>query len=488
MLNFWNRFYVKISLVFLILIIFLAALHTRISSRVFNRQRDEIDQRANVMLAADMAREIEPYLGSGKPDDGVGSAIHYMMVLNPLIEIYLLSSDGAILEYFADSESPVVSDRVDLNPVNLLLQGNDVFPIYGDDPRRPDHPSTFSVAPLDATGEPDGYLYIVLQSSLYDSARIEIEGSYFRAALRESLLLTLPFVAILGIVLFFFLTMRLQRLTRIVREFGAGAYDIRAEFVSNDEIGELAGSFNTMASTIERSVARIEQVEGNRRELVANISHDIRTPLAAMSGYTETLIDKDATLSAKERKQYLEISLKSVDSIRSLVDDLFALSKLEAKDHTLELEEFSLSDLCQDVVMLLGPMAENAQVILVLVPPEELFFVSGDISMLERVLVNLVENALRYAPEGTQVVLSLERTGLFARVSVSDKGAGLSQDQSDHVFERFYTGDLSRSSGHSGLGLAIARRIVELHGGLIGVNSRLGSGSTFYFEIPSLQR
>ena len=108
--------------------------------------------------------------------------------------------------------------------------------------------------------------------------------------------------------------------------------------------------------------------------------------------------------------------------------------------------------------------------------------------MLERVLVNLVENALRYAPEGTQVVLSLERTGLSARVSVSDKGAGLSQDQSDHVFERFYTGDLSRSSGHSGLGLAIARRIVELYGGLIGVNSRLGSGSRFYFEIPSLQR
>ena len=138
--------------------------------------------------------------------------------------------------------------------------------------------------------------------------------------------------------------------------------------------------------------------------------------------------------------------------------------------------------------MLLSPLAENAQVKLILVPPVELFSVSGDISMLERVLTNLVENAIRYAPEGTQVDLSLEGTGSSARVSVSDKGPGMSQDQSEHVFERFYTGDPSRSSGHSGLGLAIACRIVGLHGGLVGVNSRLGSGSTFYFEIPLLQR
>ena len=136
--------------------------------------------------------------------------------------------------------------------------------------------------------------------------------------------------------------------------------------------------------------------------------------------------------------------------------------------------------------MLLNPMAEKSKVYLNLIPPEELFAVSGDISMLERVLTNLVENAIRFDPEGTEVNLSLQRAGSAARVSVTDNGPGMSQDQSIHVFERFYTGDPSRTSGHSGLGLAIARRIIELHGGIIGVNSRSGFGSTFYFEMPLL--
>ncbi len=469
-----NSFFVKISVVFLASIVALAALQVRIVFALVERQRDEVDQRANVMLAADMALEIEPYLQSGNAEAEIGSAIHFMMVLNPLIEIYLLGPDGTIRAFFADSAPAVATDRVDLEPVRHFLEGTSPFPIYGDDPRRPDRPSTFSVADLvnDA-----GYLYVILGSSLYETARSEIEDAYVRAALRRGVLVTLPFVAIVGLVAFFLLTVRLQRLTTVVRAFGSGSFDARAPTGSRDEVGTLARSFNTMADTIEAN-------DTERRDLVANISHDIRTPLAAIRGYTETLLEKGAAVGPEERRRYLETTLGSIDAVSSLVDDLFELSRLEAPDHSLTVEEFSLAELCQDVVMQLSSLAGQKGVTLVLAEPDNLVHVHGDIKMIERVLSNLIDNAIRYAPQGTAVDVQIDRVPGFAGVSVGDGGPGIAPEHLHRVFDRFYTGDPSRSARRSGLGLAIARRIVELHGGSISVESEPAVRTVFSFKLP----
>jgi signal transduction histidine kinase len=348
--SFFRSFYVRLSLVFLALILILAVLHARIAANVFDRQREEIDQRANAMLAADMAKEIEPYIGAGEEGDGeaLGSAIHYMMVLNPLIEIYLISGSGEILSYFAVTSSTVHLERVDIAPVRAFLGRDDPFPIYGDDPRRPNEATTFSAAPLKVPGGGDGYVYVVLRSSLYDSARSEIEDEYFRAAFRESLFYTLPLVALLGLLVFFLLTYRLQGLTNVVRAFGNGAYDVRATVASRDEVGELAASFNFMARQIESSVEAIERAERERRDLVANISHDLRTPLSSIRGYIETLLHREPSLSADDRKKYLEISLSSAEALGRLVDDLFELSRLERAGQGISSEVFSLSELCHD--------------------------------------------------------------------------------------------------------------------------------------------
>lgn len=440
------------------------------------------------MLAADMAREIRPYLDAGTDDAAVGSAIHYMMVLNPLIEIYVLAEDGGIRAFFADSDEAIRLDRVDLAPIASFLSGRESFPIYGDDPRRPSMPSTFSVAPLPLETGESGYLYVILGSGLYDSARIAIEDTYFRAAFRESLLYTVPLVAVIGLIVFFILTARLKRLTRIVGAFGAGDFSTRARFTSRDEIGELAESFNRMAATIQQSVAAKEQAERERRDLVANISHDLRTPLAAIRGYTETILDKGESLSVVERERFLTTSLASIDALAGMVEDLFELSRLEAREERLHGEDFSVAELCQDTVMKLAPLAERYGVGLSLTAPTELFPVHGEIPMLERVLTNFIDNAFRYAPAGSTIEVSLVRSGDSVRVQVSDQGPGLSPEERGRVFDRFYTGDPSRTSGRSGLGLAIAKRIVELHGGTIGVTGDPGSGSTFYFELAIVQR
>lgn len=485
---FWRGFYLKTSFIFLILIAFLAIIQARISSDVFDNRRDEIDQRANVMLAADMAREISPFPDVESSGDEIGSAIHYMMVLNPTIEIYLLAPDGSIQAYFADTDMPLSEDHVDIRPIREFLAADRVLPIYGDDPRRPGSPSTFSVAQLDPESPRGGFLYVVLRSSRYDVAKSQISDDYYNIALRRGLLLSLPIVAILGFMVFFLLTRRLRSLTGIVKDFGAGNHGIRARVSSSDEIGELAGSFNSMAKTIEDNLDALQKSETNRRELVANISHDLKTPLAAISGYTETILEKGDSLDESERRSYLEISLGSVETIRNRVDDLFRLSELENDGMMLKIEPFSLSELCQDVVMQLKPLAAKKQVVLRLDPPVDLCQVRGDIYQVERVVMNLIDNAARFAPTGTDVVVSLIRESDLIRVNVEDSGPGLSEEDSSRVFDRFYTGDPSRSSGHSGLGLAIAKRIVELHGGHIGVKSEDGKGAVFFFTMPSLGR
>lgn len=485
---FWRGFYLKTSLVFMILIAFLAIMQARISSDVFDNRRDEIDQRANVMLAADMALEISPYPDVEQYGDEIGSAIHYMMVLNPTIEIYLLDSEGAIEAYFADTDMPLSEDRVDIRPIQEFFAANRVLPIYGVDPRRPGSPSTFSAAQLNPQSPDNGYLYIILRSSRYDLARSQITDSYYNTALRRGLLLSLPVVAVIGFMMFFLLTRRLRSLTGIVREFGEGNHGVRARISSSDEIGELAGSFNSMATTIEDNLEALQRAESERRELVANISHDLKTPLAAISGYTETLLEKGENLSEEERRLYLEISQGSVETMRKRVDDLFRLSELENSGLTLKIEPFSLSELCQDVVLQLKPMGARRQVDLRMDRPADLCQVQGDIYQFERVLTNLIDNALRFAPAESEVTVSLIKENDVIRVNITDAGPGLSEEESSRVFDRFYTGDPSRSSGHSGLGLAIAKRIIDLHSGQIGVESEEGKGAIFFFTMPSLGR
>ncbi|NCN04795.1 MAG: HAMP domain-containing histidine kinase [Spirochaetales bacterium] len=489
---FLSSFYVRLSLIFLTLILLLAVLQAQIAANAFERKRAEIDQRANTMLAADMASEIEPYLSPlgqsmGVYSDALGSAIHYMMVLNPLIEIYLVSAEGTILGYFADTPEEVQLERINLDPVFAFLSNDRMLPIYGDDPRRPNQPTTFSAARLSGIGNGSGFLYVVLKSSVYDTARTEIEDQYFQNAFRESLFLSIPLVAILGLLLFFLLTLRLRRLTATVRAFGTGQYDVRVTTRSRDEVGELSDSFNLMADQIASSVQSLAKVERERRDLVANISHDLRTPLSTIRGYIETVLQKDEVLSPSERREYLRTSLSSAEALGRLVGELFELSRLENADSALRPESFSLAELGHDLVMQFSLEAKKRDVSIVLEPPADLFVVRADISLIERTITNLLENALRYTFPGTTVQVVLVEVSIdrpMVQVSITDQGPGLTKEQQANVFQRYYTEGTKRGSVRTGLGLAIAQRIVELHGGKIGARSEQSGGSEFYFTLP----
>lgn len=484
-MQFLQSFPARLGAMFLLLVAVAAAGTVLITLRAFELRQIEIDQRLHADVAASMASEIEPLLTGG--DGEVGSAMHYMMVMNPSVEIYLLADDGRILDYFAAEGPEVRLDRVSVEPIEAFIEGTGSLPILGDNPRQPGRRHHFSASRIDLGRSAEtGYLYVILHSIGYDEAAMGLQRRYLLRALRTSLLITLPLVGALGLIVFFFAARPLRTLTDTVRAFGSGQYDRRSDIDRRDEIGALARDFNAMADTIVSNVRRLEAADRERRELVANISHDLRNPLATIQGYLETLWQRDSRMTSEERASYYEILLSTARSLPRLVDDLFELSKLEAPETPPPMEPFSLSELVQDVAVTWRRRAADRGIELSTPHPDDLYLVYGNVGLVERALTNLVRNAVTHTPSGGSISVSVHGGNRSIRVEVRDTGPGIAPADRERVFERFYIGDASRSKAKdgSGLGLAICKRIVELHGGEVGVDSEEGGGSTFYFELP----
>ena len=486
MVPIFNRFSVKISSLFLVLLLLMGTAQVLITIRITERRQVEIDQLVNWDLARDMVAEIEPVLAAGSGGE-VGEVIHYMMVLNPAIEIYLLDSRGTILAFFAEPGKQVIADRVNLEPVRRFISGSAAVPIYGDDPRAPGERKHFSAAPLTLPDGSSGYLYIVLRSTLYDQAAGSLKDKYLASALVRALILSAVAVGVVGLVFFTLLTRRLQQVARSVRDFEQGKYDTRLAVTARDEIGELARAYNRMADTIAANLEKLKQTDSLRRELIANVSHDLRSPLTSIQGYVETLLMKQESLSGDRVREYLQVVLSDAVKLNEMVHELFELSKYEARQIEPALERFSLTELIQDVAMKYRTRAEQQDVALSAFIPERLYFVQADINLIERVLSNLIENALFHTPAGGRVTVELrEEIAGRAQVRVADSGTGIEQRDIPFIFNRFFSGrrDGGSSGRGSGLGLAIAQKIAELHASRIQVESEPGRGSVFFFELP----
>ncbi len=254
-----------------------------------------------------------------------------------------------------------------------------------------------------------------------------------------------------------------------------------------DEIGQLRAAFSGMANKIREQFEGLKETDRLRRELVSNVSHDLRTPLASMHGYVDTLLLKNATLSEEERRRYLEITRKHSLRLRQLIGDLFELSKLDAASIHPSLEWFPLAELLQDVTQEFELEAEKKGIRIEVIARPEASMVHADIGLIQRVLENLLRNAIRYTPKGGTITISLDKKPGCIAVAVADTGCGIAAHELDHIFDRFYRseqGEEERSSC-AGLGLAIVKRILDLHGSRITVSSTLNQGTRFEFEIPA---
>ncbi len=483
--------YTKLALALLFLFFLVGASFIIISIISTEKYQQEVNQKLNRKLAELIVAE-KLIIEDGKVDNqALEEVFHMMMVINPSIEIYLLDVKGNILAFSAEP-GKVKRNYVDLRPIIDWISGNVSLPLLGDDPRDLEGKKVFSAAPIEPAGSLQGYLYVILGGETYDSISHKIQGSYILRLSIRVVVINMLIALISGLLIFAFLTRRLKRLTSAMEGYKNGMapevldLPISRQDHSADEIDSLVSTFRQMTKRINMQMGKLAQSDVHRRELVANVSHDLRTPLATLRGYIETLLMKNDTLTPDERSNYLQIAIDHCERLSNLISDLFELAKLEASDSAVHCEPFSLRELVQDVVQKFELTASKKQIAIVTNIGEKLPFAYADIALLERVLENLISNAVRYTPEkGSIRIVLTENDNQSITVQVSDTGIGISENDLPHIFDRFFQSDKSRKgkSGHSGLGLAITKRILELHNSQIDVTSSLNSGTSFTFNL-----
>ena len=265
----------------------------------------------------------------------------------------------------------------------------------------------------------------------------------------------------------------LRQMVSATRVMANGDYSQRVTATAQDEVGSLARSFNTMA-------ARLEEVERQRRELVANVSHELRTPIAALRARLENLADGVEALDGEA----VATMLKGIERLSRLVDQLLELSQFESGAIRIDRQRFLVSEAVEDAAAEVRPVNTGVRIV---ADVDNALAGVGDPERIHEILTNLLTNAVRHSPAGAEVRVRGAPVPGGIRIEVSDEGTGVPAGDVERIFDRFYRVDAARRSGSggAGLGLAIARSIVELHGGSIWAEPRRPSGSRIVFDLPS---
>ena len=333
-------------------------------------------------------------------------------------------------------------------------------------------------------------LFLLVSVVLLVATERIIEGHRFVGLATELIVGAALFSVLAGLLIFHVLTRRLRELIDAIARFRESGFarPIRVASVNphGDDIDQLGAAVQDMSERIVRQLGQLAQTDERRRELLANVSHDLRTPLASMQGYLETLLLRHGTIAPEEERSYLEVAAKHSERLGRLIRDLFQLTKLEAHEVQPQFESFPMSELAQDVLQKFELPAGRRGVRLDCRLPERHLEVRADIGMIESTLENLLENALRHTSAGGVVTIEVATADDRVTVRVVDTGRGIPPDELPNVFDRYYHVDRGEMSdiGRTGLGLAIVRHVVELHGGKVGVASVLNQGTTFSFDLP----
>ncbi len=292
--------------------------------------------------------------------------------------------------------------------------------------------------------------------------------------------------AVVGLVLSIIIGFMISRqITRPIVEISSATQSIangnfkdRVRVSSQDELGRLAESFNNMAQ-------KLDEYDNLRQEFIANVSHELRSPLTSIKGFIDALVEGKPKDEA-EKNQYLSIIQTETNRLGRLVNELLEISRFDNDSISLNLEPFPIETVIKRAIATLRPQAAAKQLTVKVAVPAGLPACFGDEDRIEQVVHNLLENAIRYTPTGEKVLITARLLEDKILVEIADKGQGIPPEHLTNIWERFYRvdADRSRARGGTGLGLAIVKEIVEKHGGEVGVDSEEGIGSTFSFSIP----
>ena len=451
--------------------------------------QNEAAQRLHKDFASNIVKDFGITNGDDFDLDRIKDSFQKIMIIGPTLELYIIDKKGKVIAYQA-AEDKIKRRKVDLLPIESFINGKDEYPIFGDDPRSKNKEKIFSAAKIYSTdnllaGEESdyfGYLYAIIGGEDYDSIFTSLRsGNAWKISL-IGLSSGLLFLLLASLLLFYALTRPLRMLTKEIKAFEDSDFkkvsDNHGLLIDDKgEFSQLKNSFYQMEERIVTLLERLNKQDQLRREFLSYLSHDLRTPLAGMKAYIETVEMKEDSISLSERQDFLKKALINGDRLEGMINELFELTRLDSNQISVNKDEFAIGDLLSDISTSLEDKAKNKGVTLKIKCVNPLAQVLGDIAKIERVIQNLVENAVRYSEKGTAVVLhTSEITQGKLLVEIIDSGSGIDADHLPYIFEPYYQASGQQALKHkgAGLGLAICHRLLALQGIELMVESKFG--------------
>ena len=417
-------------------------------------------------VAAHIAEFASPFEDKGINKKVADSVFYNAMVLNPSIEVYFLDTTGKIM-YYQSPDSTIKLWMIPLDNVIKHIQSNGEDYIKGPDPKDPSQQKVFSAAEVINDGKKLGYIYVILGGNAYNTASNMLFGSHVMSLA----IIAFGVIIFLSVVLSFWYVNRLQRnfkkIIAVLNEYMKGDFNVRFKLNAKDEFAPITDSFNKMATLLSFNIDKLKQTEQERKNFIATISHDLRTPLSVAKGYTETALTRLSTgeINKPEIDAFMQLVHKKLQQIEIMVHDLFELSRMESVHFTPNKEPFIFSEIFNEMYNVYKKRAAEKNIQLSCDGCEDMSWINADIRMIERVIQNLFDNAVKYTPEGGSIHTKLEKQAGLLTLTFTNNGTSLSDELINWInITAQQTNDpIIIKPANAGLGLLIVKKVLELH-------------------------
>jgi signal transduction histidine kinase len=442
-------------------------------------------QLLNKDVAGHIAEFTSPFEGEIVNPKKADSVFYNAMVLNPSAEVYFLDTSGRVMAYHA-TENEIRLRIIPLAPIRKYIEkGGETF-VKGADPKDVNQSKIFSASEVKSNSKKLGYIYVILGSKKSESIVDLLYGSHIMKLAISSFIAVILLSALLSFLYLKRMKEDFLQMITVLERFEGGDYTARFKSNEQDELLPVTQAFNKMADLLSTTIARLTESEMERKAFIATISHDLRTPLSIARGYTETLMLKRETgdVTQEEQRHYSQLIYNKMLQIENMVKQLFELSKMESIEFKPKKEPFVFTEIVEESVGTFQMMASEKRINLACIQCVDHVWINADIRMIERVIQNLVENALKSTPENGSVSASILMEGEMVIFKIQNTGDALPDDLLEWIghFKKD-TNLLHNRPAKFGLGLLIVQKILLLHSSLLHAKHENGT-SSFFFSLP----
>jgi len=408
------------------------------------------------------------------------------MVISPSAEVYFLDTAGKVIAYHANEEE-IKLKNISLDNIKKYIAGQGQEYIKAPDPRDPSDPKIFSAAEVFGKQRKLGYIYVILGSKQYESVMDLLLSSHTSNLAIRSFIVIILLSIIISAVYLNRIKKSFNRMIGVLEKFEQGDYNARFKVKDHDELTPVKHAFNKMANLLSSTINSLTKSEKERKDFIANISHDLRTPLSIARGYTETLLIKNEgeEISGQQRQEYVNLILNKILQVETMVKQLFEISKMEAVEFEPHKEPFVISEIAQETVNTFQLIAEEKKITLECTQCVYHVWVNADIGLMERVIQNLIDNAVKSTPEEGSIQVSIVVDNKDLIFQIENTGNLLPEDLLQWINDYRDEGNLlNNRPAKLGLGLLIVQKILHMHGSSLKAYTQNNASNVFSFRLP----